>query len=284
MTAYQTYRHFISQLTSIYNAGEAAAITSMVFFECLGKNKSDLLKNQEELLDDNDALLLQEKLARLLQHEPVQYVLEKAMFAGYSFQVNNKVLIPRPETEELVEKVNAHIATFGCNEVLDIGTGSGCIPVAVKLKNPHVRVSGIDVSDDAIEVAKTNASAHGAEVLFYCVDFLDVTQYDTLGQYDIIISNPPYIPASDLSSMDDNVKRHEPHLALFVSDEDPLVFYRQIANFAQQHLTTGGSVFMETHKDLASDVLQLFRENNFEGKVWQDMFGNNRMVIVNRYP
>jgi release factor glutamine methyltransferase len=234
--------------------------------------------------------------SRLSDATPVQYVTGYAWFMGERFRVNEDVLIPRPETEELVHWVKEAVRDSGFripnselgNEsgirnsesgivLIDIGTGSGCIPIMLKKSFPHAHVHAIDVSLDALEVAKSNAAHHHADVIFHRLDFLDESQWASLPMVDIIISNPPYVPLIDKQTMAKNVVDHEPHLALFVPDEDPLLFYRTIIQFAEKKLRTGGMIFFETHHELAGKVMMLAGGRS---EVRKDMSGKERMVKI----
>ncbi len=221
---------------------------------------------------------------QLLTHQPVQYILGFAHFYGMKFFVNESVLIPRPETEELVEwmvgdekKNNRHL------QIIDIGTGSGCIAVTLKKKLAIATVHGIDLSAAALQVAAINASYNQAEVQFSQLDFLDETTWHQLPQYDRIVSNPPYIPKFQKTAMDKNVTAWEPDMALFVPDEEPLLFYKKIAAFGKKYLATGGVIYMETHQDYAGAVQALFAATGYTAVIKKDINGNERMMKgVNR--
>jgi release factor glutamine methyltransferase len=215
----------------------------------------------------------------LLQHKPIQYVLGETWFYNMKLKINEHVLIPRPETEELVQLL-LNESSYGTVKVLDIGTGSGCIAVAVKKNMPDAIVTAIDVSDDALLVAKENAANQNTEIQFLQVDFLDEKQWTTLPKFDIIISNPPYIPVNEKEQLDINVTAFEPHQALFVPDNSPLLFYKKIAEFASTHLNPSGKIFMETHEDFASQTASLFLQDYKQVTVKKDIFGKERMVVA----
>ena len=209
------------------------------------------------------------------------------------FFVDERVLVPRPETEELVELIVASrqsavdsqqparrsISEGGPVKVLDIGTGSGCIPIAIKKKQPVWDVWAVDISAEALAVASLNAKNLGAEILFSRVDILDEKSRADLPVFDMIISNPPYIPLNDKAEMRENVLLHEPHLALFVSDDDPLIFYKEIISFANTHLKPTGSLFFEIHEQLAEQVVSILSASNYHQILLkQDMQGRDRMI------
>jgi release factor glutamine methyltransferase len=219
---------------------------------------------------------LEQYTRELLANKPVQYVLHEAWFCGMPFYVDEHVLIPRPETEELVEWVVEEAGNK--TSILDIGTGSGCIPVSLKKKLPQVKVYSCDVSSPALMVAAKNAAAQNITVHFIQADFLDASTWPRLPSVDIIVSNPPYIPNNNQHSMLPNVLAYEPHLALFVPNEDALVFYDAIARFAQQKLLPGGCIFVEIHEDLGEKTKSLFESKGFVAEVKKDFQGKDRMV------
>jgi release factor glutamine methyltransferase len=216
-----------------------------------------------------------------MAHEPVQYVLNEAWFYGLKFYVDQNVLIPRPETEELVDQLITD-CKFPIDElnILDIGSGSGCIAISIKTKLRKAEVWSCDISKEALEAAKKNATALGADVNFVHLDFLDKTARENLPSFDIIISNPPYVPEKDKTTMQPNVLNYEPATALFVPDNDPLIFYRAIAEFGKTHLNKNGKVYAEIHESLGNDTMELFRSKGYKAEVRKDMQGKERMIIA----
>jgi len=277
------YRHFLLQLRHIYVENEASNITKMVFESLANISRSDVLRNPEMEIETNTFSSLNQALDQLLNHQPIQYVLGEAWFYHLNFKVSDAVLIPRPETEELVDLVIQHINSSHQKTVLDIGTGSGCIPISIKKNIPEISITAVDVSKEALNIATTNANFHQTIIEFKQVDFLNEIEREKLGMFDIIISNPPYIPNVEIQSMDKHVTEYEPHLALFVPDEDPLIFYKAILSFAQNHLNEKGNVFLETHENFAAEVCALFKDTGFEAKVKKDLFEKPRMVLINRF-
>jgi release factor glutamine methyltransferase len=220
-------------------------------------------------------------LNELLLHKPVQYVLGEAWFYHMKLKVNGHVLIPRPETEELVEQlIKDRKSKLTDPAILDIGTGSGCIPIAIKKNLPASIVTGIDISKDALILAKENATLHNAHISFKQVDFLDETAWSGLGLFDIIISNPPYIPVHEKEKLGKNVTDFEPHLALFVPGNSPLVFYEKIAAFGRDHLLPNGKIYLEIHEDFAKETAALFMKNYQTVMIKKDMYGKERMLLI----
>lgn len=242
----------------------------------------------------HDALLSEPQLERythckeeLLHGRPTQYVLGHAWFCGMRLQVDEHVLIPRPETEELVmevKKMYADISTDGDHlfKMVDIGTGSGCIAIALKKYFPDWDVWAVDKYNGALAIAKKNAVLLDTEIRFVASDILKEAKTDLLPAFDLIISNPPYIPTADRSAMDDRVLDHEPHAALFVTNEDPLQFYKAIIAFSEQHLLRSGMLFFETHELYAQEVAALLEENGFEHIVVKKDFQEKERIVMGR--
>lgn len=281
MTLKELYRNFLVQLQKIYSLGEATAITDWVFEKMASLKRSDILKNPEKIISPAANELIQNTLHELLLHKPIQYALGEAWFYRMKIKVNEHVLIPRPETEELVEQlIKDRKSKLTDPAILDIGTGSGCIPIAIKKNLPASKLTAIDVSKDALSLAKENAMLHNTHIQFTELDFLDERNWQTLGMFDIIISNPPYIPIHEKEKLAKNVTEFEPHLALFVPDRTPLIFYEKIASFGRDHLLPNGNIYLETHEDLAKETAALFHNNYQTVMVKKDMYGKERMIII----
>lgn len=279
MTIQEARQALQTQLSSIYDDREAGNITNWVLESLTGLSRSARLVKDKEPLPPEQEQRLASYITDLLRHRPVQYVLGEAWFHGLRFYVNENVLIPRPETEELVEWIIEEHKEAAALTILDIGTGSGCIPVALKIALPQATIYSCDVSEGALEVARKNAKELGADIHFLHQDILDQQAWDRLPQVDLIVSNPPYIPEKDKSSMHANVLEHEPHLALFVSNDDPLTFYEAIARLALQKLNTNGAVYAEIHEDLGPATLALFQAKGFgRAAVRKDMQNKERMI------
>ena len=282
MTYKILYRSFLEQLQAIYTMAEASVITSWVFEKLAGIKKIDFIKHQALEPEINVANKLDAALQQLLQHTPVQYVLGEAWFCKMLFKVNEYVLIPRPETEELVNWLlddYKNTTTFPPSaSILDIGTGSGCIAVALKRNLPVATVTAIDFSAGAVAIAKENASINGVDIIFFQLDFLEEHLWETFPCFDLIVSNPPYIPISEKEQLDKNVKAYEPHSALFVPDKQPLLFYEKIAVLGKSHLKKDGSIFVEIHENYAAQTAELFRRYLYEVEIKKDIFEKDRML------
>ncbi|HYC29112.1 MAG TPA: peptide chain release factor N(5)-glutamine methyltransferase, partial [Chitinophagaceae bacterium] len=233
-------------------------------------------------LDKEQEKQFQEIKAELLSGKPMQYVLGYGWFMGRKFVVNSHVLIPRPETEELVQWI-ANDHKRRAPKVLDIGTGSGCIPVMLKILLPDADITSIDLSNCALEVAKQNAENSTVEIRFRLMDFLDKAEWEQLERYDIIVSNPPYIPETEKDTLHANVRDFEPGQALFVPGDDALLFYRNIAAFGLTHLQPHGSIYCELHVDHARATEELFIAAGYATtELRKDMHGNLRMLKASK--
>lgn len=264
-------------LQPLYDNREAAAIAHEVMEHITGTTRLQRITEKDKELTPDEQAEYERIKPLLLAGTPLQYVTGKCWFMGREFMVDSAVLIPRPETEELVQWVTDDYTGRNIS-ILDIGTGSGCIPVSLKLAMPGAEVSAIDVSKDALAVANANARALGADVQFSEFDFLNTEQWDLLDSYDIIVSNPPYIPVKEKETLHQNVRGYEPGLALFVPDDDALLFYRLIAEFASTHLNEGGAVYCELHVDYAEQTELLYKANGYTTELRKDMHGNLRML------
>lgn len=274
----EAYQNFSTKLTPIYGEGEAHSIARIVF-----EDEFKIYEFNSEIPFPEERInRLDEILQRLLQYEPVQYILGQADFYGYKFQVNEHVLIPRQETEELVFWIKKTVNKNYRSEpikVLDIGTGTGCIPIALKKINKQLDVYAIDVDPNVLVVATRNAHQIGANVSFFLTDILNRSNWDKFSSYEIIVSNPPYIPHHEQRFMPEHVKRFEPELALFVEEEDPLIFYRTIAEFSLEKLKENGFLFFELNEFNAGEVADLLKIKGFSDVVLEkDLNGKNRMI------
>lgn len=273
MTVKEAKSDFIKTLTPQYGEGEARAMSRYVF-EDYFSSKNDTDTFLDFLIEDFEKIK-----KRLLEGEPVQYVVGFAWFYGLKFKVNSNVLIPRPETEELVEWVLETTKKNSPLKILDIGTGSGCIPVTLKVKNPTLNVSAVDISEGALITASRNAYRMNADIDFKRIDILNENDWTQLSDFHTIISNPPYIPNKEKALMHNNVLDYEPHLALFVDNDDALIFYTQIADFALLHLNTEGALFFECNEYNATEVVEMLHNKGFKTvELRQDMSGKDRMI------
>ena len=278
-----------NKLHQLYDEREAAAIAHEVMAHITTLSKGDRLLKKDELLTGQQQIQYDTAAKELLNGRPLQYVTGTAWFMGREFVVNEAVLIPRPETEELVVEVVSRESLVvrpavsrvsdPSIEVLDIGTGSGCIPISLKLSMPDARVTSCDVSGGALAVAKENAARLGADIELVELNFLDPAQHTKLGMYDVIISNPPYIPETEREAMHTNVKDHEPGIALFVPGDDALLFYRAIALFGKEHLKVNGYIKSELAASQAMACKELFEAEGYKDvEIKKDMHGNWRML------
>ena len=277
MTIQQANQRLLFQLYSIYDNREAANIADWVMEHITGWRKIDRILYKEVPLTPGKLEQLENYGAQLAAAKPVQYVLQEAWFYAMKLFVNESVLIPRPETEELAAWVIA-VNKDKRLKALDVGTGSGCLAIAIKKNFPETQLYGCDISKPALEVAAKNALVMATPVSFLQLDFTNEHDRELLPEVDLIISNPPYIPIQEKSSMRDNVTLFEPAIALFVEDDDPLVFYKAIADFAAKKLSAGGNIFLETHEDFAGKTAQLFIEKGFSVEIRKDMQGKERMI------
>jgi release factor glutamine methyltransferase len=283
MTIHETRTELKEKLTLIYDTNEAENIAELVIEHITGFNRSEKALNKNKDLEISQAEKLTAIGQRLSEHEPVQYVLNEAWFCGMKFYVDKNVLIPRPETEELVELIISNIKfPFETLKILDVGSGSGCISIALKRKLRKAEVWSCDISPGALSIAKRNADTLSADVKFIQLNFLDEKERNGLPLFDIIVSNPPYVPEKDKYQMKPNVLEYEPRIALFVPDNDPLVFYKTIAEFGKKHLTEHGSIFLETHEDFAKATADLYLSENYTTEIKKDMQGKERMLYGNK--
>ncbi|HRG92056.1 MAG TPA: peptide chain release factor N(5)-glutamine methyltransferase [Chitinophagaceae bacterium] len=279
MTMQEANFYLLNKLRTIYPEGEAAAMTDWVMENLTGSKKAERMIYKNATITNEEEIRLTALTQRLLQHEPVQYVLNESWFCGFRFYVDKNVLIPRPETEELVEWVIAHCKfPVDSLKILDIGTGSGCIAVSLKRRIRKAEVWACDISEAALDVARKNAGNMGTEINFIQLDFLDQSAREQLPSFDIIVSNPPYIPESDKATMSPNVLEHEPFTALFVPDHDALVFYKAIADFGISKLNQGGSIFTEIHESLGESTMAIFNNAGYTTELKKDLQGKERMV------
>lgn len=267
-------------LSPLYPKGEVRAIACAVFFDRLGWDATDLMLKRENSLSESELLQVYLPLKRLRTGEPLQYVLGSVDFHGLRISVDPSVLIPRPETEELVDLI-IRSRTEAPKRILDIGTGSGSIALSLKKAFPAAQVSGIDVSPDALATAGRNAQANELSVEWKRIDVLDALE--KLEPCDLIVSNPPYVPRSEEASLAANVREHEPHLALFVEDVDPLLFYRVIAQRALALLPSGGELWFEGHQLHTPEVGRMLEGLGYaEVRVLKDLSGAPRFTHARR--
>ena len=298
-TVQQAYKQLQQQLQTCYDQREATAVAAAVIAHITGLDNTGRLINKQKQLTDEQAQTFYNITEELLRQKPLQYVLHEAPFYGMNLYVNENVLIPRPETEELVDWIiqEAKSARYMIQDtrdkehgarsknqisILDIGTGSGCIPVALKKHLPAASIDAIDISEKALEVAKKNAAAQSTNIHFYELDILNENLWQQLPKYDIIVSNPPYITKKEAATMHNNVLLHEPHTALFVPDENPLLFYEAIAQFGLQHVNNNGKLFFEINEVYGKEISEMLQAKGYENiELRKDMQGKERMIKAN---
>lgn len=280
---------FSEDLSHIYDESEAEALFYIALQYVMGLNRPAYLLKKDTEIDHNIVNSFELILNRLAKQEPIQYILGETYFYGLYFKVDSSVLIPRPETEELVDWVltvcdtNQKLEGTTDNfNVLDVGTGSGCIAITLKKNKPDFHVTAIDIAQDSLAMAEINAELNRVEVDFVQDDILNpiaINQH----VFDVIVSNPPYITYHEKEDMHKNVLAHEPHRALFVSNEKPLVFYEAIADFALQNLRKGGYLFFEINEFLAKETVQLLKDKGFiDIELRKDIQGKDRMIKCNK--
>ncbi|MCX6265303.1 MAG: peptide chain release factor N(5)-glutamine methyltransferase [Bacteroidetes bacterium] len=282
MTYREAEQRLASDLQILYSNRESGQLASWVMEKITGLQRVDrLLQKNQALSSDQEEYWVLIR-ARMLQHEPIQYVLNEAPFMGLLLEVNRHTLIPRPETEELVSWVLDDHPEENLR-VLDAGTGSGCIALALKQQQPDWEITAGDSSLEALQVAAKNAARYQLPLHFTQMDMLNPQNPGWGGKYQVIVSNPPYIPAKDEVSIATHVKAFEPTAALFVPDENPLLFYKALVAAAPLHLEKGGWLYVEINEGLGEATLQLFQNAEWQAELRKDLQGNNRMIRANYY-
>ena len=277
----------LQRVAEVYEAREARNVVNELFRHYLNFSAADLVVKANDTVSESQMLLIYKAAKRMAQHEPLQYVLGSAYFFGMDLHVNNSVLIPRPETEELVRwmletiKPNNHIEpnNHSVYSIIDIGAGSGAIALALKKAQPNWKVCGLDVSKEALHVAQRNSAELELEVEWKEVDILN--EKLPVGNWTCIVSNPPYITISEGSEMRTSVVEHEPHLALFVPENDPLLFYRRILELAN-NCETVQQVFFEIHENYATETLALGESMVWKGELKKDLQGKERFICFSK--
>jgi release factor glutamine methyltransferase len=271
--------NFATQLSDVYPTEEVETFFTILSEYYLNYTRLETVLNKDESLSEEIIKNFENAISRLKRQEPVQYICGKTEFYSLPFKVDEHTLIPRPETEELVRWIiedenNKHSRS---KNLLDIGTGSGCIAISLAKNLKHLDVSALDFSPEALDVAHKNAFLNGVKVIFFELDILNVQKLPQ--QYDIIVSNPPYVKELEIPNMRSNVLEYEPKSALFVADKDPLVYYRKIARHANQHLTGNGRLYFEINEYLSNELKELLETEGFANiEVRKDIFGKDRMI------
>lgn len=271
------YLHIKKELSPFYGEGEASAMAKWISSDILHLSTMELYTGKDMNFSTKAWKEVEDILGRLKQREPLQYILQEAPFCGLSFHVEKGVLIPRPETEELVEWIVSDCQKAGKVRILDIGTGSGCIPVALAERLPEAEVASCDISAEALKVAAVNVKRYGDKVILFQADILQDELPDC--QVDVLVSNPPYITDSERKDMEKNVLDWEPELALFVPDTDPLRFYRRIAQKGLDWLTEGGALYFEINRAYGAETVRMLESCGYRDIVLRkDLSGNDRMI------
>ncbi len=266
-------------LKDIFSEREVSIITQELILKRFNWNKTDFIINKQNRLSESDLLFFRSSLKRLQANEPLQYVLGSTFFYDLEIKTDKRGLIPRPETEELVDWVVNSYKENSEIKVLDLCTGSGCIALAIKSQLPKSKISGVDVSKEALSLANENASNLDLEVTFLEQDILESTLKLSKTKFDCWVSNPPYIPESDKADMADNVLKYEPGLALFVDNHLPIIFYERIAEHGLRHIKKGGSLFFEIHECFGQKVTFLLKNKGYvDVEIRKDLQGKDRMV------
>ena len=294
MIVKQYRKYFNETLKTIYPITEIDSFFFLLLEEYLGFRRVDIVLKSDFKIPQETLNLLQSATKQLEQEIPLQHIIGKTEFYGLPFVVNKHVLIPRPETEELVAWVvseSSRFKTFNTStkqttetkqlKILDIGTGSGCIPISLKKQLPFAKISAIDISKEALSVAKKNAVLNNVDIHFILQDILKTVTLDQ--HYDIIISNPPYVRELEKKELKNNVLKNEPHVALFVENDNPLIFYAKIAELAKNYLNKNGLLFFEINQYLGTETIDLVKKKGLKNiQLKKDMFGNDRIIVASK--
>lgn len=277
MTLPEIKNLYLEKLEPLYPQTEINSFFYLLLEHHFTIRKVDLALKPELMKKQWPEEKFNKALNELLLERPIQYILGTTEFAGLTFKVDENVLIPRPETEELVQWILDTIGSRRQLKILDIGTGSGCIPVTLALNLPGAEIHALDISEKALSLAQENTNVLGARVNFSALDILSAEKLED--NYDVIVSNPPYVRLSEKSQMRGNVLKHEPEIALYVSDEDPLLFYRKIASLSREALNENGMLFLEINENLAKVTSEMLSKLTFQNiEVKKDLYGKNRMI------
>ncbi|NJW51475.1 peptide chain release factor N(5)-glutamine methyltransferase [Salinimicrobium oceani] len=276
MTITAFKNHFFETLAGAYPVEEVGSFFNILVQEFLGLSRLGIALDPQREISMEEQARLELALKRLVAHEPVQYITGATYFYSMKFLVNENVLIPRPETEELVTWILQEYEPSQQIQILDIGTGSGCIAIALAKHLPNARISAVDISEKALEVARKNAVLNEVEIDFQQEDILSLPALSQ--KFDLIVSNPPYVRELEKKEMQRNVLDYEPETALYVKDNDPLLFYRKVSELAGENLNPGGKLFFEINQYLGKETEMLLAEKNFQTRLKKDIFGVDRML------
>lgn len=269
--------NFKKTLSELYPSEEVQSFFNILSEKHLNLSRIEIALNPERTISATEAEKFQKAILRLQNYEPIQYIIGETEFYGLPFKVNKHTLIPRPETEELVEWILSGFPPSGARGLLDIGTGTGCIAISLAKNLPSAKISALDISEEALKIAEVNAKLNKVEIDFFQTDILAAESLPM--KYDVIVSNPPYVRELEKKQMQQNVLKYEPHSALYVKDEDPLLFYRAISRLAKNHLNPGGKLFFEINEYLAYEMTELLKAEGFKNiEIKKDIYGKDRML------
>ena len=272
--------YFFNQLND-FSKSEINTFFKLLCEDIIGIKPHQIIINAANKVSDSDLNLFFDAINRLKLDEPIQYIIGHSYFLGNKFKLSPSVLIPRPETEELISWIFAHYKPFEKLKILELGTGSGCIAITLAKHFINSKVFALDISDHALEVARFNSDLNNTNVVFFKADILNLEVLDE--NYDIIVSNPPYVGKSEISKMSPNVLDYEPHLALFVEDSNPLIFYKSIKKIILANLSPNGHCFLEINEAYGEELMQLYEDLSFDSVVLKkDIFNKNRMIKIKK--
>ena len=272
--------YFFNQLND-FSKSEINTFFKLLCEDIIGIKPHQIIINAANKLSDSDLNLFFDAINRLKLNEPIQYIIGYSYFFGNKFKLSPSVLIPRPETEELISWIFAHYKPFEKLKILELGTGSGCIAITLAKHFVNSKVFALDISDHALEVARFNSESNNTNVVFFKADILNLDVFDE--NYDIIVSNPPYVSESEISKMSPNVIDYEPHLALFVEDSNPLIFYKSIKKIILSNLSPNGHCFLEINESYGDELIQLYEDLSFDSiTLKKDIFDKNRMIKIKK--
>jgi release factor glutamine methyltransferase len=281
----QSFDYIQNALWEIYSLREISSLSVLILQHITNFSQAKILTNKDLVLSDNEHEKIHLIVERLKKNEPLEYILGKSEFFDLIFEVNEHTLIPRPETEELVNWIVEDYKAESQKTILDIGTGSGCIAVSLAKNLPKNKVAALDISEEALKTARKNAGNNNVEVEFLQKDILQPSVVNHQSSFDIIVSNPPYVCESEKAEMTANVLNYEPHTALFVPNDEPLIFYKAIAVFAKLNLTPGGSLYFEINRAFGKEICLMLEDLGFVNiELRKDLFGNDRMIKATLQP
>ncbi|MCD4773144.1 MAG: peptide chain release factor N(5)-glutamine methyltransferase, partial [Bacteroidales bacterium] len=275
------FDYYKNELVNFYDEKESISILKILFKETCNISRTEMIVDPELRISESDILKIHFAVKEIRKYKPIQYITGKTNFYGLDFFVNECVLIPRPETEELIELIINENKNRKSIKILDIGTGSGCIAIALKKEFNNSEIYALDKYADALKVAEENSQKHNLKINLLKINILNKSETETLPQFDIIVSNPPYIQESEKKLMQRNVLDYEPESALFVNDNDPLIFYKAISEFAKSYLKTKGKLYFEINEAYGNEVKKMLEDFGFKKVVLKnDLNGKNRMVCA----